>query len=686
MLLLPFTIKLAHFYRGISFFLFSLLILQITPVKGITTSQQIDSLVNILKVSKGEREGLILGSLVSLYSATDTVRYFGYFTKLLDLDERYNYNYQEAHSFNSLTGSLHGKEQFNRKIQRLQQALNYAEKKNYQKAIGYAVSSIGYQYFFANNFAVALKYQDTALKRFQKINYDYGIAFIRERLGVILMVKNDYIKALKNYYQALKINQRLNLQHETGISLYHIGIIKFRLGDYPEAIEYILKSIKYWVAPKEAGNLWNCNELMGVVYIKMGDYYKALKYHRIALHIREQVAESNRRKGYNTYPDLGIAYSYNNISEVYLNLGIYDSAFYYAIRSLKLMLDKNSFASKNDIANAKISLGNIYAKLGNYDSALLLLNQAAKTTKSIQNKSVYAEALFGLSRVYIKFEDYSKAIFCLVTGINEAKKIGDRDDVKNGYRLLSDLYLSLNNYRKSLDYYKRYIGLKDSILSLANKSRIEELQVKYDVDNKGQEIAHQKVIITQKKQKFFLSFFVGFLVVIIALLIMLYVIRNKKQKEDILLQRNENLRKELELKNKDLICNVSKIFIKNQVINKVARILISSSGDFKQTNTKLIREIISELKQNMDETGWKEFDIRFARVHENFYSELDRRFPDLTKTERKLCALLKLGMSSKEIAAITRIRSESVDTARSRLRKKLGLTNEDGLFEFLNGF
>ncbi len=247
---------------------------------------------------------------------------------------------------------------------------------------------------------------------------------------------------------------------------------------------------------------------------------------------------------------------------------------------------------------------------------------------------------------------------------------------------LATLY-STTDTVKSFDYFKLYSNVKDSILSLTNKSRIEELQIKYDIDREEQKIAHQKIIIAQKKHEFFLSIAVGLLLLILTSLTIAFIIRTKKQREKILQQENGNLRKELELKNKELICNVSKIFTKSQVINKVAHRLIRNSGDFKQANTKLIREIISELKQNIGETGWKEFDIRFARVHENFYSELDRRFPDLTKTERKLCALLKLGMSSKEIAAIAMIRTESVDSARSLLRKKLGLSGDEGLFEFL---
>ena len=75
--------------------------------------------------------------------------------------------------------------------------------------------------------------------------------------------------------------------------------------------------------------------------------------------------------------------------------------------------------------------------------------------------------------------------------------------------------------------------------------------------------------------------------------------------------------------------------------------------------------------------------MRFEQVYEVFYKRLMEQFPDLTPGERKLCALLRLNVSSKDIAAITFQNPQSVDMARYRLRKKLNLTGEDNLVDFL---
>lgn len=649
-------------------------------------NQKIDSLKTRVKTSWGKDKAIIFNKISVLYSKeADTAKAFDYFKKSVVISEKMNYFIEESGAFESLVSFYNEQALYMSSILVLKKALAYASNNKMKKGIGFANSCIGRQYLLESEYDSAEKYQQIALREFTRLKFDYGIAKVNERLGVIYMTKSNYLKALNYYYRALIINQRLKLQHETGVSLYHIGLTKLYLSDYNEAVKYILQSLKIWDKLNETANQWNCNELIGNIYIKLGNYRKALSYHRIALNIRNENIKKTLQHSLKITPVhyLGIAYSFNNIAEAYLHLNQYDSAYYYAKKGLQIK-QNNRVASKNDIANSEINLGNIYTKLKKYDSAFLLINKAAATYKSLQNKSAYADALYSLGQLFTDRTQLNKAKENYSKGFKIAKEVGDKFGVEKGYRLLSELYFLDKDYKNSLAFQKLYTEMKDSILNTQTKSKIEELQIKYDVDKKEREIAHQNNIIQQKKKQIFLITLSGVLLLLLAVAIIIFIILSRKQREKLLQKENENLQKELELKNRDLVCNVSKIFAKNQVINHVAHKLIKSSDSFKQANTKLIRGVITELKQNMDETGWKEFDIRFAKVHENFYSELDRSFPNLTKTERKLCAMLKLGMSSKEIAAISMIRAASVDTSRSRLRKKLGLKSDDDLFKFLN--
>lgn len=71
-------------------------------------------------------------------------------------------------------------------------------------------------------------------------------------------------------------------------------------------------------------------------------------------------------------------------------------------------------------------------------------------------------------------------------------------------------------------------------------------------------------------------------------------------------------------------------------------------------------------------------------MHQDFFKKLSDKYPMLTNTDKKLCAMLKMNMSSKEIAELTNISVRSVELSRYRLRKKIGLEREDNLTEWIH--
>jgi CheY-like chemotaxis protein/DNA-binding CsgD family transcriptional regulator len=115
--------------------------------------------------------------------------------------------------------------------------------------------------------------------------------------------------------------------------------------------------------------------------------------------------------------------------------------------------------------------------------------------------------------------------------------------------------------------------------------------------------------------------------------------------------------------------------------------LISELGKLHQhvdeEGRRLIKDLVKQNSLTTAEGVWQDFESRFENVYESFYNSLNAQFPDLTPGERKLCALLRLNISSKDIAAITLQNPQSIDMARYRLRKKLNLSPEDNLVDFL---
>ncbi|MCS3284787.1 hypothetical protein NXV73_24090 [Bacteroides salyersiae] len=101
---------------------------------------------------------------------------------------------------------------------------------------------------------------------------------------------------------------------------------------------------------------------------------------------------------------------------------------------------------------------------------------------------------------------------------------------------------------------------------------------------------------------------------------------------------------------------------------------------------KQIRDIISQLNLLDSSNVLQDFRYSFESIHHHFYENLNEKYPNLTMKEMRLCALLRLGLSTKEIADITFKEVRSVESARNRLRKKLQIDQTEDLQKFLMSF
>jgi PAS domain S-box-containing protein len=102
-----------------------------------------------------------------------------------------------------------------------------------------------------------------------------------------------------------------------------------------------------------------------------------------------------------------------------------------------------------------------------------------------------------------------------------------------------------------------------------------------------------------------------------------------------------------------------------------------------QEGKKVINKLISDYKHASFNSNWNEFELLFEKVHYFFYEKLNAKFPYLTANERKMCAFLKLNMSSKDISQITFQSDDALKKARLRLRQKLGISRDINLVAFL---
>ena len=167
----------------------------------------------------------------------------------------------------------------------------------------------------------------------------------------------------------------------------------------------------------------------------------------------------------------------------------------------------------------------------------------------------------------------------------------------------------------------------------------------------------------------------------------LHQLELERNENEIIRLRNEKLESEIQLKNTELASTTLNLIQKGEMLVKVkeefVRMKKVSDVDKESEDYKKILKMLGEDKMKKN---WEQFAVHFDKVHSDFLVSIKAAYPNLTPSELKLCAYLRLSLSSKEIAQIMNITIKSVELGRHRLRKKLGIDPNINLFNFLLNF
>ncbi|MCF6213586.1 MAG: LuxR family transcriptional regulator [Flavobacteriaceae bacterium] len=156
-----------------------------------------------------------------------------------------------------------------------------------------------------------------------------------------------------------------------------------------------------------------------------------------------------------------------------------------------------------------------------------------------------------------------------------------------------------------------------------------------------------------------------------------HLIQLQNEKEIVALKNNQ-LRNDIESKNRELATSTMSLIKKNELLSNLKNELLKISY---QTEVKDVIKIIdNNLNNNKD---WAFFQEAFNNVDKNFLKKIKKLHPDLTPNDLRFCAYLRLNLSSKEIAPLLNISVRSVEIKRYRLRKKMSLTHEKSLVNYI---
>ncbi|MDR0545998.1 MAG: hypothetical protein LBG77_00185 [Dysgonamonadaceae bacterium] len=172
----------------------------------------------------------------------------------------------------------------------------------------------------------------------------------------------------------------------------------------------------------------------------------------------------------------------------------------------------------------------------------------------------------------------------------------------------------------------------------------------------------------------------------------IYQASTREKEREIVSLKNQKLQYELRHKSQELANSTMNVIRKNEILLELNKIIEKVYEDIDKPNAlptvrKRLQTMQLEIKQNIErDDNWKKFAENFDLIYENFLKRLKERFPELTKNDLRLCAYLKMGLSSKDMAPLLNVSYRSVEMCRYRIRQKFDLERDVNLVDFLQGF
>jgi tetratricopeptide (TPR) repeat protein len=485
------------------------------------------------------------------------------------------------------------------------------------------------------NLFEALEYSEQAIARAVSLGNDSLVSAAYLNQGNIFLQLGNYPRALQLYQQVIQGTHNSHYTFMTAIAYGNMGSIYYYRKDNENALKYYMKSLAYFSdLPEDARQMARRANLMnniGVINEEANRFDEALRYYNDALALGKKLNDAEV-----------MANVINNYATLYEDQDSVMKAFTYYIRAMRL---RETSGNRFGMVRSYHNLGEFYSgKLQKPDSAIYYLNRS----------------------------------------ITLGREIGAWQTVGSAASLLHKAYRQRGEYEHALAALAYHQQINDSLFNQESTRKIAQMEMQFEFDRKAAQLASAQ----HEKELYFWMAGGGlfFLLVIVTLLFVLQrsKIRQSQLQQEHLLVEHTHLKNDLAAKDKQLATNIMFLLNKNELMLNISEKLQEIKQNLGEDSQLALQKVMADLQSNVQPELWKEFECRFQQVHEQFYKTLNERFPELTPSERRLCAFLKLNMTTKEISAMTHQNAKSIDVARTRLRKKLNLTGTDqNLITFL---
>ena len=511
----------------------------------------------------------------------------------------------------------------------------------------------------------ALDFAENAFSLSETEDYKIGILNSLITKANIFWSITDFKAAMEFAEKANDMAEELNLPQELALSLQITGLIYIELSNFEKSSEIFFNSLKLFEQINDRKGIARLLSYIGSVNYYQFNYGKALEYYFRSLNIAKEIKDRE-----------GIARGLNNIAAVYETMKDYEKAGKYFTEASKINIE---LGNRRGEGTNYMNLGTITLNLEDYDKSLDYFMHALSVFTDLQCRIMQARCQVNLAKFYIETEDPDQSLEYATMALKTGRKDKLLQIKHDAAEIIQEVYLRKGDKENAYYYVILQYQKKDSLILLDNKAELAKLELQYEFDKREQ----AKRIEQQRKDLFILIVIISLLLALIIIILILARLRVKAKNATLARQKLEH---ELEFKNKELTSNVMSLLKKNEILSGISDKLISIKNQAVKEETKdAIIKISKELQNTTEEEIFEEFELRFKQVHHDFYDKLIQQFPDLSPNEQRLCAFLRLNMSTKEISELTGQRPSSLETARYRLRKKLGISNsQTNLISFLS--
>ena len=516
-------------------------------------------------------------------------------------------------------------------------ALTLANKIKSPEACAVTNELMGELFNKSHNLQPSINYYLISARIYGNNNNTIKLAGIYSKLGELYLSNNFNIQLSHKYY-----NNALGLAIETDdrnliANIYNdIGGLFYSQQNYDESLEYYLKAYDFWkTIDNEKGTARALNNI-GEIYRQRKQLTKAFKYYSKSLDINEKFGS--------------LRYKAANLE----NMGMIKSAE-----------------------------GNTTKAFEFYEQSLALYSENNYPDDQIQILTL-------MGKEYLNINQPEKAYLYFYEAYQNSKKSNDLRQISASSLGLSNALEKMKDHQNSLKYFKIHSAITDSIVSRQkiDQMAIMQLQFLNDLNKKEIELNENDIALLENQKRIDainLRFMIFVFLVILATAVLIVIrqkLRTTKEREirqkDIEIHKTQNELMEIELKNKDndLINFALHLIQKNKILKQLKTDLKSLSNNVEEETAKKLRNLSFQVQQNLQiQQDMAEFQQKVDHTYSDFFIKLKEKYPSLTKNEERLCAMLRLNLSSKEIASLNNISVKAVEMGRYRLRKKFGLEN-----------